>query len=909
LISISQIYNGIGHPDKGAPKEKNIMQLPRVTDKPEDCNGKLRNVPVGSRSVANKSYIGWAKTISRSIDRVDERRDSAADVGEDVDQDHDENPEKALRNIEEMLQLIVGPGQVVEMRALDVNGGDGKTYSGYYDADHLDELARDAIELSKGAKGVYITLNPVRRNIIEAGWNECDVARKTTKDEDILGRKWLLIDVDPTRSANVGATEDEKKTAADVISAVMAYLGDVGWPEPLFCDSGNGYHLLYRIDLPIDDGGLVKRVLERLDRQFSTDEARIDKAVFNPSRITKLYGTKVRKGADTADRPHRYSKILEIPPENRIVERSLLESVAAWGHSLIEGQPPRVARAKIRIPTNQSILNRARAYVTKMGAAISGQHGHDKTYHVACTLILGFDLSVDESMPIFKEWNATLDERWTERELRHKLEDANKEDDERGYLVVDEADDDPFRLAKVFLNENYGSTTSPSLRCWRQDWYEWDGTAYRLLPEGELRAKVSKGIKKEFNRIYPRQLDAWEKQGSETRQPRVLKVTQSLVNNVLQALASITLIAGAHDRPCWLQGQSTRPRADEIVAAKNNLVHLPSLIAGGGGTLEHTPDFFTGSALDYPINLQAKPPERWLGFLHQLWPDDPESIETLREWFGYCLLPDTSQQKILFVLGPKRSGKGTIGRVLTGLLGAQNVVGPTFSSLTTNFGLSPLLGKNLAIISDARLSGRADQAVITERLLAISGEDLLTVDRKNREPISVKLPTRLMILTNELPRLADSSGALTSRLINLLLKTSFYGKEDHALTTDLLGERAGIFLWAVEGLKRLRERGHFCQPQSAEDISARLTELSSPVTAFIEEFCEVGTGVSVAKQALYFSWKQWCENHGHEPGSTGIFGRNLIAACPDIDTIRENKGNRSWMYQGIGLKEANHGAF
>ena len=94
------------------------------------------------------------------------------------------------------------------------------------------------------------------------------------------------------------------------------------------------------------------------------------------------------------------------------------------------------------------------------------------------------------------------------------------------------------------------------------------------------------------------------------------------------------------------------------------------------------------------------------------------------------LSADTSQQKMLLIVGPKRSGKGTIGRVLQALLGHSNVVGPTLASLQTNFGLAPLIGKPLAIISDARLGGRSDQASIAERLLSISGEDAVTIDRK-----------------------------------------------------------------------------------------------------------------------------------------------------------------------------------
>jgi putative DNA primase/helicase len=178
---------------------------------------------------------------------------------------------------------------------------------------------------------------------------------------------------------------------------------------------------------------------------------------------------------------------------------------------------------------------------------------------------------------------------------------------------------------------------------------------------------------------------------------------------------------------------------------------------------------------------------------------------------------------MLLVVGPKRAGKGTIARVLTALVGQVNVAGPTLSSLASNFGLSQLVDKPVAIISDARFSGRsAEQAVIVERLLSISGEDTLTLDRKNREHLTVKLPCRFTILTNELPRLTDASAALPSRLLVLQLTRSWYGQEDTELAQRLLQERGGIFLWAVGGLRRLRQRGRFFQPTSGQETANRM---------------------------------------------------------------------------------------
>ena len=217
------------------------------------------------------------------------------------------------------------------------------------------------------------------------------------------------------------------------------------------------------------------------------------------------------------------------------------------------------------------------------------------------------------------------------------------------------------------------------------------------------------------------------------------------------------------------------------MACRNGLLHLPKR-----RLYPHSPAFFTVNAVDYDYDMSAKAPAEWLRLLEVLWPHDAEAIATLQEMFGLLLTGDTRQQKAFLIVGPKRSGKGTIARLLTALLGADNVAGPTLSGLGQNFGLAPLIGKPLAIISDARLSGRADQQIIAERLLAITGEDALTIDRKYQAAWTGRLPTRFLILTNELPRLADASGALASRFVVLTLRQSFYGKEDQGLTERLL---------------------------------------------------------------------------------------------------------------------------
>jgi hypothetical protein len=221
------------------------------------------------------------------------------------------------RQVARWLRLFVGPGQVTELRALKVQQrwGRPRTVAGFYDHGHLDDMAAAALDLSGRAKGVYFTLNPVNPALLARICNRVREVEEdeTTKDNHVVRRRWLPIDADPRRPTGISSTEAEKAKALEVVRAVREYLENRRWPAPILGDSGNGYHLLYALDLPADDGGAVARMLQALAERFDTDEVALDRKVFNPARIWKLFGTASRKGDSTPDRPHRQSRILEAP--------------------------------------------------------------------------------------------------------------------------------------------------------------------------------------------------------------------------------------------------------------------------------------------------------------------------------------------------------------------------------------------------------------------------------------------------------------------------------------------------------------------------------------------------------------------------------------------------------------------
>lgn len=447
----------------------------------------------------------------------------------------------------------------------------------------------------------------------------------------------------------------------------------------------------------------------------------------------------------------------------------------------------------------------------------------------------------------------------------------------------------PMAVARQFVNERYAEDDALLVRHHRGSFYIYDGAAW---PEGEDRRMRADFYCWLEDAVYEKEV-----RGDTVLVP--FDPTRHKVQNALEALQAIAHLDAAVTPPAWLTDDDL-PAAQEVVAMSNGLLHLPSR-----QLLAHSARYFTLHSLPFAYDEDALAPVRWQQFLREVWQDDDESIDTLAEVMGYILSGRTFLQKLFMLVGPKRSGKGTIGRVLTGLLGPHNVAAPTLQGLTTNFGLSPIVGRPLAIVSDARLSSRADSMIAVERLLSISGEDTLTIDRKYREPWTGRLNTRFLIMTNEIPRFSDSSGALASRFVLLTMSNSFYGREDPMLTDALLAEASGIFNWCLEGLDRLHERGYFTLPGTSRDALRQLEDLSSPIGAFVRDRCRVGPALEVGKDELYAGWRTWCEFEGRGKVSTkAVFLRDLRAALPEVGVARLREGNeRHQVVTGLDLNK------
>jgi len=238
----------------------------------------------------------------------------------------------SLADTEAAIRILFRANQVVELRGIGSSGATSTkrfTLSGYYS--DRDKMAADIIAMSNtpGVSGVYWTLQKVSPALLARSANRYRRGPEaTTADADVLEYMWLPIDADPVRPAGISSTDEEKAAALEVIHRVSIFFQDLG-VTPIEADSGNGYHLLVPISLAVGLAPLVKDVLAAFAARFDTDDVKIDRTVFNPSRILKAYGSIAKKGEPTSDRPYRATRLLIVPDAvQECLGMEILEKIA-----------------------------------------------------------------------------------------------------------------------------------------------------------------------------------------------------------------------------------------------------------------------------------------------------------------------------------------------------------------------------------------------------------------------------------------------------------------------------------------------------------------------------------------------------------------------------------------------------
>lgn len=241
-----------------------------------------------------------------------------------------------MKNNQEILtalRVLIEPGSVAELRIIDCKDGNySANYTGYFD--DLAKMADAAADFDGKAPAVYVTLHKCKPALLARAANRVIKAGKksvSTSDHDVEKFCWFPVDADAKRPAGISSSAVEHEAAIERIRAICKTLQAAGWPEPIAADSGNGGHLLFKLDLPNtpENVELMKTAMLALHQQFSDDLVEIDRTVFNAARIWKLYGTQTKKGDPTEDRPHRKAKLLHVPEQINQTPIGCLKQLAA----------------------------------------------------------------------------------------------------------------------------------------------------------------------------------------------------------------------------------------------------------------------------------------------------------------------------------------------------------------------------------------------------------------------------------------------------------------------------------------------------------------------------------------------------------------------------------------------------
>jgi P4 family phage/plasmid primase-like protien len=351
----------------------------------------------------------------------------------------------------------------------------------------------------------------------------------------------------------------------------------------------------------------------------------------------------------------------------------------------------------------------------------------------------------------------------------------------------------------------------------------------------------------------------------------------------------------------WQNSAYSSPFDDAyILPFANGIVHLLT-----GKQAPCTPAYVNLNCADYVYDPNAGA-EEWLRDLSVWFGKDQAAIDTLQEAFGLSLVPDFKHEKMLCLIGPSGIGKRLIAMVLTHLTGSENVASATIQSVGGNFGFENWEEKSIAIFRDARISSGKiiDIQSVISMLLSIVSHEPVPLNRKHKKIIEALFDTHVWYFSNEVPFFADYHLAMARRYLIIVMRNWLKDGNAPALDLDLLPkllkELPGILNWALVGLKRLRERGNFIQPESGIKVLNEIRYKSCPEQEFIDYYIRYDRSKFTEMEMLRSQYRIWCNRTEHEYKDMNILSRRIQQDHPEVEVVKGG-GNYVIGYRGFEL--------
>jgi putative DNA primase/helicase len=313
--------------------------------------------------------------------------------------------------------------------------------------------------------------------------------------------------------------------------------------------------------------------------------------------------------------------------------------------------------------------------------------------------------------------------------------------------------------------------------------------------------------------------------------------------------------------------------------------------------LEHTPEYYSTVQMNANYDKEAQCP-RFMEFLNEcLYPED---IPLVQEIIGYLLIPVNRAQKSFVFVGAGHAGKSTLLSVAQDiLLGNSNVSNVPWQALSDRFKTAELFGKLANIFADLPSKSFDDNGLFK----SITGEDYITAEKKNKPPFSFRPYARLLFSCNEIPKnYGDRSSAFYRRLIIIRFSKPIpVEKRDVHLKDKLALEADGIFMWALEGLKRLIKNHYvFSESERAKEELNNYRIESNSILSFVQDNCILDEDKCTEFQELYRKYKEYCEESGLHHVAQKTFSKEFRENYPEISSAKDGTSRRV-VFKGIGL--------
>lgn len=280
----------------------------------------------------------------------------------------------------------------------------------------------------------------------------------------------------------------------------------------------------------------------------------------------------------------------------------------------------------------------------------------------------------------------------------------------------------------------------------------------------------------------------------------------------------------------------------------------------------------SGRNVDWDPDAQAPVFEKFLIDVFRDDDDRDQKIQFVREWMGLCLIPDTSFEKFVVCVGDGGNGKSVLLKLMSELVGHENVYSAPVQRLGNRRALAELDGKLLMLSSEINENTVMDDGILKQ---IVSG-DMVEAERKYEHPFSFTPSARIMLATNHLPKLRDVTHAFFRRLVMIRFNRNFTADEmDMHLPAKLASELSGIFAVAVRGLRSLRERQRFDVPASSLAASVQYLEDSDYIKMFADEAVERCNEKGMRPAALYKLYSSWASAYGIKMENNIVLGKRL----------------------------------